>query len=205
MRRGRGRPCRCGPRAEPKRGDARIARAAQAAGRCGQPLEPKEPMPHNGAVVSDDVVQAIPTGPGLRKVEVPAPPEGPRACRCEFTKPAPGIATAAHIAAAVPAASSPVVRVHLEPNPAGWSGGRKGEGEGEKEGKREGRHDYFGARVGRKWEVVRRAPAAGRHNAKARRRLYGGPRSAQLHASARHWRRCGLVRTSWRHPSIEAQ
>ena len=40
MRRGRGRPCRRGPRAEPKRGDPRVARAARAVGRCGQLPEP---------------------------------------------------------------------------------------------------------------------------------------------------------------------
>ena len=119
MRRGRGQLYWGGTWAEPERGDARVARAAQAAWRCGQPPEPKYPEPHSDPVEGNDVVQAIPTGPGLGEVEVPAPPEGPRACRCEFTKPAPSIVAAADIAAAVPAASCPVVRVHLEPNPAG--------------------------------------------------------------------------------------
>ena len=119
LRRGGGLRCGGGTRAEPERGDAWVARAARAARRCGQPPEPKYPQPHSEPVEGNDVVQAIPTGPGLGEVEVPAPPEGPRACRCEFTKPAPSIVAAADIAAAVPAAPCPVVRVHLEPNPAG--------------------------------------------------------------------------------------
>ena len=81
--------------------------------RCGQLPEPREPVPHDNAVVGDDKMQAIPTGPGLSEAEVATPPQGPRACRCEFAKPAPGIAAAANIAAAVPAASMLVVRSHL--------------------------------------------------------------------------------------------
>ena len=115
---GRGLRCGGGTRKDPERGDSSPL-AALPARREGRPPEPKYPQPHGESVEGYDVVKAVPTGPRFGKVEVPAPPEGPRARRCEFTKPSSIVVSAADIAASMPAAPCPFIGAHLEPNPAG--------------------------------------------------------------------------------------
>ena len=101
-------------------GTATGARAVPRPGRApargeGPKRERVRPPPDRSAIKCNNVVQTFPTGPCVSDIEVPAAPQRPRACGCEFARTVAQVPSAANIAATAAAVLRMRVGCHLEP------------------------------------------------------------------------------------------